>query len=73
MRKTENLKVGDKVVITVGGTKLCTVERVTKMYITANGIRFNRRYGWATGANDGSIRLATEEDIQKYGNSAAKQ
>ena len=81
MSKLEELKVGDEVVVTVGGikpctvggTKLCTVERVTKMYITAGGIRFNRRQGWATGANNGSIRPATEKDIQKYGDIAAKQ
>lgn len=74
MKRVKDLKKGDKVFIRVNEhEKLCTVERVTKIYIYANGIRFNRRYGWATGANDGSIRLATEEDIQKYGNSAAKQ
>lgn len=73
MSKVENLKVGDKVIISVNEhEKLCTVERVTKAYIYANGIRFNRKMGWATGSNDGSIRPATEKDIIRLGNSATK-
>ena len=74
MKRLEDLKKGDKVIIRVNEhEKLCTVERVTKIYIYANGIRFNRRMGWATGPNDGSIRPATEKDIIRLGNSAAKQ
>ena len=74
MNKVEDLNVGDKVLIMVNGhEKLCTVERVTKIYIYANGIRFNRKMGWATGPNDGSIRPATEKDIIRLGNGAAKQ
>ena len=74
MSKVENLKVGDKVFIRVNEhEKLCTVERVTKIYIYANGIRFRRMLGWATGSNIGFIRPATETDIIRLGNSAAKQ
>lgn len=74
MSKVENLKVGDKVFISVNEhEKLCTVERVTKAYIYANGIRFRRISGWATGQNIGWIRPANETDIKRLGNSAAKQ
>ena len=73
MKRLEDLKKGDKVLIRVNEhEKLCTVERVTKIYIYANGIRFNRRMGWATGPNDGSIRPATEKDIIRLGDIAAK-
>ena len=73
MSRVENLNVGDKVLIRVNGNeKLCAVERVTKIYIYTNGIRFNRKMGWATGPNDGSIRPATEKDIIRLGNSATK-
>ena len=72
--RIEDLKKSDKVFIMVNEhKKLCTVERVTKIYIYANGIRFNRKMGWATGPNDGSIRPATEKDIIRLSNSAAKQ
>ena len=71
MSKVEDLKVGDKVLVGVNEhEKLCTVERVTKIYIYANRIRFNRRMGWATGSNRGFIRPATEKDIIRLGNSA---
>ena len=74
MSKVENLKVGDKVFIRVNEhEKLCTVERVTKIYIYANGIRFRRMLGWATGSNIGFIRPATEKDIIRFGNSATEQ
>ena len=74
MSKVENSKVGDKVFIRVNEhEKLCTVERVTKIYIYANGIRFRRTSGWATGSNMGFIRPATDKDIIRLGNSAAKQ
>ena len=74
MSKVGNLKVGDKVFIRVNEhEKLCTVERVTKIYIYANGIRFRRISGWATGSNTGFIRPATEKDIIRLGNSAEKQ
>ena len=74
MSKVENLKVGDKVFIRVNEhEKLCTVERVTKIYIYANGIRFRRISGWAIGSNIGFIRPATDKDIIRLGNSAAKQ
>ena len=74
MNKVEDLNVGDKVLIMVNGhEKLCTVERVTKIYIYANGIRFRRTTGWATGSNMGLISPATEKDIIRLGNSATKQ
>ena len=74
MKGLEDLKKGDKVLIRVNEhEKLCTVERVTKIYIYANGIRFRRIIGWATGSNRGFIRPATEKDIIRVGNSAAKQ
>ena len=74
MSKVENSKVGDKVFIRVNEhEKLCTVERVTKIYIYASGVRFRRISGWATGSNIGFIRPATEKDIIRLGNSAAKQ
>ena len=74
MNKVENLKVGDKVFISVNEhEKLCTVERVTKIYIYASGIRFHRINGWATGSNIGFIRPTTDKDIIRLGNSAAKQ
>lgn len=74
MNKIEDLNVGDKVLIRVDEhEKICTVERVTKIYIYANGIRFNRRMGWATGSNIGFIRPATEKDIIRLGNSAEEQ
>ena len=74
MKGLEDLKKGDKVLIRVNEhEKLCTVERVTKIYIYANGIRFNRKIGWATGSNDGSIRPATEKDIIRLGDIATKQ
>ena len=74
MSKVENLKVGDKVFISVNEhEKLCTVERVTKSYIYANGIRFRRTIGWATGSNIGFIRPATDKDIIGLGNSVEKQ
>ena len=74
MSKVENLKVGDKVFIMVNEhKKLCTVERVTKIYIYANGIRFRRISGWATGQNIGWIRPANETDIKRLGNSAEEQ
>ena len=74
MSKVENLKVGDKVFIRVNEhEKLCTVERVTKIYIYANGIRFRRISGWATGSNIGFIRPVTEKDIIRLDNSVAKQ
>ena len=74
MNKVEDLNVGDKVLIMVNGhEKLCTVERVTKIYIYANGIRFRRISGWATGSNTGFIRPAADKDIIRLGNSAAEQ
>lgn len=74
MKRLEDLKKGDKVLIRVNEhEKLCTVERVTKIYIYANGIRFRRISGWATGSNTGFIRPATEKDIIRLGNSAEKQ
>ena len=74
MKGLEDLKKGDKVLIRVNEhEKLCTVERVTKIYIYANGIRFRRIIGWATDSNRGFIRPATEKDIIRVGNSAAKQ
>ena len=74
MSKVENLKVGDKVFIRVNeNEKLCIVERVTKIYIYANGIRFHRICGWATGSNTGFIRPATEKDIIILGDIATKQ
>ena len=72
MSKVEDLNVGDKVLIRVDEhEKLCTVERVTKIYIYANGIRFRRISGWAAGSNTGFIKLATDKDIIRLGNSAA--
>ena len=74
MKRVKDLKKGDKVFIRVNEhEKLCTVERVTKIYIYANGIRFRRIIGWATGSNIGFIRPATEKDIIRLGNSAEKQ
>lgn len=74
MKGLEDLKKGDKVLIRVNEhEKLCTVERVTKIYIYANGIRFRRMLGWATGSNIGFIRPATEKDIIRLGNSAKEQ
>lgn len=72
MSKVENLKVGDKAFISVNEhEKLCTVDRVTKIYIYAEGIRFHRISGLATGQNIGWIRPANETDIKRLGNSAA--
>ena len=74
MSKVENLEVGDKVFIRVNEhEKLCTVERVTKIYIYASGMRFRRISGWATGSNIGYIRPATDKDIIRLGNSTAEQ
>ena len=74
MSKVENLNVGDKVFIMVNEhKKLCTVERVTKIYIYANGIRFHSISGWATGSNTGFIKPATENDIIRLGNSDFKE
>ena len=74
MNKIEDLNVGDKVLIRVDEhEKICTVERVTKIYIYANGIRFHRISGWATGQNIGFIRPATDKDIIRLGNSAEEQ
>ena len=44
-----------------------------KYTYNANGIRFHRISGWATGSNIGFIRPATDKDIIRLGNSAAKQ
>ena len=74
MSKVENSKVGDKVFIRVNEhEKLCTVERVTKIYIYASGMRFRRISGWATGSNTGFISPATDKDIIRLGNSTAEQ
>ena len=73
MNKVEDLNVGDKVFIRINeNEKLCIVERVTKIYIYANGIRFRRISGWATGSNTGFIRPATEKDIIRLGDIATK-
>ena len=74
MKRVKDLKEGDKVFIMVNEhEKLCTVERVTKIYIYANGIRFHRISGWATGSNTGFIKPATDKDITRLGNSAEEQ
>ena len=74
MKRVKDLKEGDKVFIRVNEhEKLCTVERVTKIYIYANGIRFHRISGWATGSNTGFIKPATENDIIRLGNSEFKE
>ena len=72
--RIEDLKKSDKVFIMVNEhKKLCTIERVTKIYIYANGIRFHRISGLATGSNIGFIRPATEKDIIRLGNCTVKQ
>ena len=74
MKRVKDLNEGDKVFIRVNEhEKLCTVERVTKIYIYANGIRFRRISGWATGSNTGFIKPATEKDIIRLGNSDFKE
>ena len=74
MKRVKDLKEGDKVFIRVNEhEKLCTVERVTKIYIYANGIRFHRLSGLATGSNTGFIRPATEKDIIRHDNCTIKQ
>lgn len=50
MSKLQELKVGDKVVVMLDSNKrISTIEKITKLYITVDSIRYNRRYGWATG------------------------
>ena len=72
--RIEDLKKGDKVFIMVNEhKKLCTVERVTKIYIYANGIRFQRISDLPTGSNTGYMRPATEKDIIRLGNCTVKQ
>lgn len=48
MRKLEELKVGDEVVVTESTTKrIAKIERVTKTYLVVDGVRYNRSQGWA--------------------------
>lgn len=62
--RIEDLKKGDKVFIIVNEhKKLCTVERVTKIYIYANGIRFHRISGLVTGSNIGFIRPVPKKTL----------
>lgn len=66
MDDLKNLKVGDEVIVSINKEKkICPIERVTQKFIIVNGIRFSRKYGWATGENVGVIIPATKENIKE--------
>lgn len=64
MSKLEELKVGDEVVVTESTTKrIAKIERVTKLYLVVDGVRYNRRHGWATGYTNKSTIMPVTENL----------
>lgn len=68
MKKLEDLKVGDKVI--VGGTfiynRIAQVEKVTKKHIIVESTKYSRTFGWVVGCSSytsNHIRPASEEDV----------
>ena len=60
----ENIKVGDKVLVKSCYERIAIVEKITKGYIFAEGIKYSRKTGYTTiGWDKWRICLATEEDI----------
>lgn len=70
MKKIEDLKVGDNVI--VGGAfiynRIAQVEKVTKKYIIVEGSKYSKAFGWVVGCSSytaNHIRPASEEDIKR--------
>ena len=78
MKKLEDLKVGDKVI--VGGAyiydRISQVEKVTKKHIIVEGSKYSKAFGLVVGCSSYSsnhIRPATEEDIKRVDEETEKR
>ena len=69
MKELENLKVGDKVIVSglYRYERISQVERVTKKYIVVESVKFSKAFGrlsWCR-SSLAHIKPATEEDIKR--------
>ena len=69
MKELENLKVGDKVIVSglYRYERISQVERVTKKYIFVESVKFSKAFGrlsWCR-SSLANIKPATEEDIKR--------
>ena len=69
MKELENLKVGDKVIVSglYRYERISQVERVTKKYIFVESVKFSKAFGRLSWCRSSSahIKPATEEDVRR--------
>ena len=69
MKELEDLKVGDKVIVSglYRYDRISQVERVTKKYIFVESVKFSKAFGRLSWCRSSSahIKPATEEDVRR--------